>query len=81
MQLDIGKAFAQCRPLSLRLLHPVLAEKPLARVENGNDGIGFERLGHGDEVHGRRNTADAAGGDCDAVADGGQVRLCGVGHE
>ncbi len=54
VQLDVGVALAQGRPLGLGLLHAVLAEQAVAGVEHRRDVLGPERLGDGDQIDRRR---------------------------
>ena len=68
VQLDVGIALAQRRPLGLGLLHAVLAEQAMAGVEDGLDMLGAERLGDGDELDGGRVALGAVRGGGDAAA-------------
>ena len=78
MQLDALVLLAQRLPAALRLLHAVLAEEAVARVEHGAHArLGLE-LGDGDQAHGARLAPRAALGGAQAVADGAEAGL-GVG--
>ena len=71
-----GKRCAQRRPFGLGLLHAVLAEQAMAGFEHGQDVLGVEGLGDGDEVDGRRIAPGRLRGGCDAGA-ATEARLAG----
>ncbi len=73
VQLDVGIARAQRRPLGLGLLHAVLAEQAMAGVEDGLDVLGAERLGDGDELDGGRIALGGLRCGGDAGADVGEA--------
>jgi hypothetical protein len=54
---QIGKTAPQIRPLSLRLLDPVLAEIQMAGLKNRLDRLRRMGLGHHDQRHGARRAA------------------------
>ena len=81
VQLDALVVLAQGLPAALRLLHAVLAEEAVARVEHGAHArLGLE-LGDCDQAHGARRAPGAAFGGAQAVADGSEPGLgIGGGH-
>src|SRR5690606_3287787 len=71
MEFQIGEVLAQRRPFRLRLLHPVLAEDALSRLDDGADVVGPKGLGDGDE----RDRAGSAAGLFLGTGDVGLYRL------
>lgn len=58
-------------PTAFSLLHPVFAEHPLARGQNGVDGLGALRLGYSRQDHRGGVAACRLTGRVDTAADGG----------
>jgi hypothetical protein len=68
MELYSRKAFAQLRPFRHGFLHSILAEDPVARLQNWNDGVGAESLAHRDKRYGACRSSGVAFRCSDALA-------------
>src|SRR5262249_10523801 len=73
VQGELGKFLAQRRILRLRLLDPILAEKPMARRQRLPHGLSWMGLADGDQRDALRRAPGSLRSFLDPVPDGGEI--------